>query len=155
MSRRSLCWSVIVAGFFIILFTSSSLAQSEPLQETPSAAKPANVDAGKLEVYKPGKDGVSTPVLVYSEDPKIPKAARKASLFGTVVVKCYVEPDGTTSNVHVVQTVMDEHGDRDGSVAKALGDSAIDAVQQYKFKPSKKDGKPVRIELKVEVHFVN
>ncbi|WP_179582065.1 energy transducer TonB [Tunturiibacter gelidoferens] len=36
---------------------------------------------------------------------------------------------------------------------KELEQSAIGAVQSYKFKPSRKNGQPVRVELNVQIHF--
>jgi periplasmic protein TonB len=87
-------------------------------------------------------------------EPKISKTARTANLLAIVSVNCYIEPDGTTSNVHAIQTLLDKSaGSINEPVAKELEDAAVDAVKHYKFKPSKKDGKPVRVELNVDVHF--
>jgi outer membrane biosynthesis protein TonB len=144
----------IVAGFFIFFSFSSSLAQPELLQETPTAtAAQATTEVGKPDVSKAGKD-VSAPILIHSVEPKTPEVARKANLFGIVVVNCYIESDGTTSNVHANRVKLDkDKGQINDIVAKELEVNAVDAVKHYKFKPSKKDGKPVRVELNVDVHF--
>jgi protein TonB len=34
-----------------------------------------------------------------------------------------------------------------------MEDKAIEAVQQYKFKPAMENGKPVLVELNIEVNF--
>jgi len=34
-----------------------------------------------------------------------------------------------------------------------LDQKAIDAVRQYRFKPAMKDGKPVQVDLYVDVNF--
>jgi TonB family protein len=144
----------IVAGFFIVFSFFSSLAQPELLQETsPATAAQSTTEAGKPDVSKAGKD-VSAPILVHSVEPKIPQIAHKANLFGTVLVNCYIEPNGTTSNVHIVRIMLDKNKNPVNQlVAKGLEDNAVDAVKQYKFKPSKKDGKPVRTELNVVIQF--
>lgn len=109
--------------------------------------------ADGIEVTKAGKD-VSPPVLIHSSEPKLPKDARKAKLGGSVTVNCYVEPDGTTSNVHITHsTIQGAENPIDESIVKKLEDSAIGAVKSYRFKPSIKNGQPVRVELNVVVNF--
>ena len=38
-------------------------------------------------------------------------------------------------------------------VGMGLDDKAVEAVKQYKFKPAMENGKPVLVELNVEVNF--
>jgi periplasmic protein TonB len=84
-------------------------------------------------------------------EPKLSKNTRK--LNGSVLVNCYVEPDGRTSNVHATQTMVKEvHLSID---EKELEESAVNAVQRYNFKSSSKDGQPVRVQLNVEVSFAS
>ena len=45
-------------------------------------------------------------------------------------------------NVHVL------HG-----VGMGLDEKAVEAVKQYRFKPAKENGKPVAVEMNVEVNF--
>ena len=93
-------------------------------------------------------------ILIHWVEPKIPQIAQKADMFGTVLVNCYIEPDGTTSNVHAVRITLDKTMDPANELAaKGLEDNAVEAVKQYKFKPSKKDGRPVRTELNVAIKF--
>jgi TonB family protein len=70
----------------------------------------------------------------------------------TVFVNCYVERDGTISNVHAVRVTVSSENDINYS-AKSMEDSAVEAVKHYKFKPAKKDGQPVVVELNVAVAF--
>jgi protein TonB len=84
-------------------------------------------------------------------EPKLSKNTRK--LNGSILVNCYVEPDGTTSNVHATRTTVKEvHLPVDET---ELEESAVRAVQRYKFKPSSKNGQPVRVQLNVEVNFAS
>ncbi|MBB5344257.1 energy transducer TonB [Tunturibacter empetritectus] len=138
----------------VVFLLLPALARPETLQDNPTATAPLTGSQSQtLEVAKVGKD-VSSPILTHSTEPKIPKAAHKAKLDGFVIVNCYVEPDGTTSNVHVAHTIIKgANSPADQQAVKELEESAIGAVQSYKFKPSRKNGQPVRVELNVQVHF--
>jgi outer membrane biosynthesis protein TonB len=71
----------------------------------------------------------------------------------TVIVNCYIEPNGKTSNVHAVRITSDTVDTPNESITAAFEKSAVDAVMRYKFKPASKDGKPVPVELNVNVSF--
>jgi protein TonB len=86
--------------------------------------------------------GISKPVVLYQPEPEFSEEARKAKFSGDVEVYLYVEPDGTPSHVRVVR-----------GVGMGLDEKAIEAVRQYRFKPAMKDGKPVRVDLYVDVNF--
>ena len=130
-----------------------------------TANLPAQVEATKqsadddiYRVYKPGKD-ISPPILISSVEPTFSKQLRKSKVKGTVLVNLYVERNGQPSNVHAVRMrYVDKKGqeykDSDNTVTgKQLTELAVQAVQQYRFKPAMKDGNPVRVELNVEVNF--
>ena len=53
-----------------------------------------------------------------------------------------VEPDGRTSHIRVLR-----------SVGKDLDQKAINAVKGWKFEPAKLDGKPVAVQIAVQVSF--
>jgi periplasmic protein TonB len=86
--------------------------------------------------------GVSAPVLVFQVDPEFSEEARKAKVAGIVVVNLQVGPDGLPRNVRVVQ-----------GIGMGLNEKAIEAVRQYKFKPAMENGKPVTVEMNIEVNF--
>jgi len=86
--------------------------------------------------------GVSAPVLLYSPEPEFSEEARKAKAQGNVLVNLWVGADGLPSHVHVVR-----------GVGMGLDEKAVEAVKQYKFKPAMEGGKPVTVELNVEVNF--
>lgn len=86
--------------------------------------------------------GVSAPVLVYSVEPEFSEEARKAKFAGNVLVNLYVDQNGNPTHVHVIR-----------GVGMGLDEKAVEAVRQYKFKPAMENGKPVLVELNVEVNF--
>lgn len=86
--------------------------------------------------------GVSAPVLIYSVEPEFSEEARKAKVAGNVLVNLWVDTNGNPSHVHVIR-----------GVGMGLDEKAVEAVKQYKFKPAMENGKPVLVELNVEVNF--
>jgi protein TonB len=86
--------------------------------------------------------GVSAPVLIYSVEPEFSEEARKAKVAGNVLGNLWVDTNGLPSHVHVIR-----------GVGMGLDEKAVEAVKQYKFKPAMENGKPVLVELNVEVNF--
>jgi len=86
--------------------------------------------------------GVSAPKAIYSPDPEYSEEARKAKYQGVCVVTLIVGPDGKPRDVRVAR-----------SLGLGLDEKAIEAVNQWKFDPAQKDGKPVAVAINVEVTF--
>jgi periplasmic protein TonB len=86
--------------------------------------------------------GVSAPQLIFSVEPEFSEEARKAKVAGNVLVNLWVDTNGMPSHVHVIR-----------GVGMGLDEKAVEAVKQYKFKPAMENGKPVLVELNVEVNF--
>lgn len=86
--------------------------------------------------------GVSAPVLIYSVEPEFSEEARKAKVAGNVLVNLWVDTNGLPSHVRVIR-----------GVGMGLDEKAKEAVMQYRFKPAMENGKPVLVELNVEVNF--
>ena len=86
--------------------------------------------------------GVSAPVLIYQVEPEFSEEARKAKVAGNVLVNLWVDTNGLPQHVHVIR-----------GVGMGLDEKAVEAVKQYKFRPAMESGKPVLVELNVEVNF--
>jgi protein TonB len=86
--------------------------------------------------------GVSKPIVIYQVEPEFSEEARKAKFSGNVEVYLWVDADGKPSHIRVVR-----------GVGMGLDEKAVDAVRQYRFKPAMKDGKPVQVDLYVDVNF--
>jgi periplasmic protein TonB len=86
--------------------------------------------------------GVSKPVVLYQVEPEFSEEARKAKFSGKVTVFLWVGTDGKPSHVQVVQ-----------GIGMGLDEKAVEAVRQYRFRPAMKDGKPVQVDLYVDVNF--
>jgi periplasmic protein TonB len=86
--------------------------------------------------------GVSAPQVIYQVEPEFSEEARKAKVAGNVLVNLWVDTNGNPSHVHVIR-----------GVGMGLDEKAVEAVKQYKFKPAMENGKPVLVELNIEVNF--
>ena len=86
--------------------------------------------------------GVSAPRALFSPDPEYSEEARKAKYQGVVVLWLIVGPDGRPRDMKVVRPL-----------GMGLDQKAIEAVRQWKFEPAMKDGKPVAVQINVEVNF--
>lgn len=86
--------------------------------------------------------GVSTPVVIFQVEPEFSEEARKAKFMGVVMVNLIVDAQGRPQNVHTSR-----------GVGMGLDDKAVEAVKQYRFKPAMEGGKPVAVELNIEVNF--
>jgi len=85
---------------------------------------------------------VMAPRLIVQVDPEFSEEARKAKFSGNVEVYIWVDTDGKPSHIRVVR-----------GVGMGLDEKAVEAVRQYRFKPAMKDGKPVQVDLYIDVNF--
>jgi len=92
-------------------------------------------------VFKVG-GGISAPQAVSTPDPEYTEEARTAKTQGTCILWLIVDDHGRPRNIRVVRGLG--HG---------LDAKAIEAVQQWRFEPAIKDGRPVNVQISVEVGF--
>jgi TonB family protein len=95
------------------------------------------------EVYKPG-NGVSTPVAIRSVKPGYTEDAKKAHIQGVATVYAVVNTDGSVSDVRIARSLDATFG---------LDEQAVKAAKEWKFKPGVKDGKPVAVQVMIEMRF--
>jgi len=86
--------------------------------------------------------GVSPPRVIYQVDPEFSEEARKAKYQGTCTLMLIVDKAGHPSNIRVAS-----------SLGMGLDEKAIEAVKNWRFEPSMKNGQPVNVEIAVEVEF--
>ena len=92
-------------------------------------------------VFKVG-GGVSARKVLYQPDPEYSEEARKAKYQGTCVLWLIVGPDGKPRDIKVAR-----------NLGMGLDEKAIEAVKQWMFEPAMKDGRPVAVQINVEVSF--
>jgi protein TonB len=84
---------------------------------------------------------VAQPVKTRNVEPIYPEPARRARVEGVVIIECTIDPKGRIANAHVLRG----HPLLDGA--------ALDAVQQWVYRPSLLNGAPVSVVMTVTVNF--
>ncbi|MGE5322575.1 MAG: energy transducer TonB [Actinomycetota bacterium] len=87
-------------------------------------------------------NGVSAPRPVYTPEPEFTEEARKAKYQGVVVLSAVVGVDGRVHDARVVR-----------SLGMGLDERALQVVKLWKFDPGKKDGRPVPVQMGLEISF--
>ena len=112
------------------------------------------IGSGRGNGYGPGEGGgygggiyhvgggVAAPLLIFAPDPEFSDEARRAKFQGICVVSLVVDAQGNPQRVQVVR-----------HLGMGLDQKAVDAVNQYRFKPATLQGKPVPVEVNIEVTF--
>ncbi|WP_058189767.1 energy transducer TonB [Terracidiphilus gabretensis] len=85
--------------------------------------------------------GVTPPRLKYSVEPVYPRDAHSNHISGEIYISAIIGKDGKPREVHAVRG------------PKELQMSAIEAVNQYRFWPALLNGKPVDVQMTVQVNF--
>ena len=160
-----LCFASLMASWMIPATILASPSPASPQQATPAPsadadketnapAKPhqprPNPDAsGKYHVG----DGVTAPRLIHSEEPNIPKNMRKANIPGSCLVALTVDTNGIPTDIHIVRSSPDPSDKEMHDVAMDLQNSCIQAAQKYRFRPGTFQGKPVPVDLRLEISY--
>jgi protein TonB len=84
---------------------------------------------------------IKEPKKVRHVNPIYPELAVAAHVHGNVVLECLVSPQGAVTDVKLVRGIP------------LLNASAMDAVRQWAYTPTLKDGVPVPVLLTVTVTF--
>lgn len=114
-----------------------------PMAFERQAAAPAdrNTEQKKEPPYKPG-NGVSYPEVVKEVPAVIESNTPKEPVEGVVQVSLVVNTEGVPEEVKVARPLH-----------PALDAAAVKAVEQYRFKPGMKDGKPVPVQIVLGIAF--
>lgn len=101
-------------------------------------AQPGGIVPQRVRV----SSGVASGLIITKVPPHYPEDARAARVQGTVVLKVNIDNEG---NVYKTELI---------SGHPLLAPAAIEAVQQWKYKPYLLNGAPVEVETQVQVNFL-
>jgi TonB family protein len=127
---------------YVMALFRTKVAETQARQAKEKEVKDrATSEIASGDIYHVGGD-VTPPTLIYSVDAEFSQEARQQKIHGVCVVSLIVDPQGLPEQVRVVKRLG--HG---------LDEQAIAAVRQYRFKPSMYQGKPVPVEVTIQVNF--
>jgi TonB family protein len=106
-------------------------------------------DIGKSTVNEPigakpfrvGKH-LAPPKVLFTPDPSYPEFARQTRIQGNTLLSIVVNREGRPEHIRVARPL-----------GAGFDDKAVEAVQRWKFQPGTFDGKPVPVQINVEVNF--
>ena len=93
-------------------------------------------------IYSPGIGGVSQLVPILTPEAEFSDEARRQKYQGACAISLIVDAQGNPQNLRVIQPL-----------GLGLDEKALEAVHKYRFKPARKDGKPVAVRMSVVVNF--
>jgi TonB family protein len=93
------------------------------------------------DVFKQGP-GITLPKKLQGGNPSYTENARAAAIQGTVVLDCVVLDTGTVGDVRVSK-----------SLDRELDAEAIRTLRQWRFTPGEREGRPVPVQVSVEMTF--
>jgi protein TonB len=156
-----LCGNALLLTLSLTGYGYSAATNAENQQPTTSQAnttqpgQTAPAVGSNPGVYHVG--GVITaPKLVYSVEPHFSKQERKQKINGSARVQLIVETDGHVREIHIIKSAAEKYANKsqqDRDNALLLDQKFIEAVGQYRFEPGKLNGKPVPVQLNIEVNF--
>ncbi|MGA2370541.1 MAG: energy transducer TonB [Candidatus Korobacteraceae bacterium] len=130
--------SLIAIATWLLLLPVCGRAQTNNSQS--STASPADDPA--FASFQPVTKGIKPPKATSAPDPKFPDLPADAEPRGTVVMLIGVNTKGHVEAVRVLRS--DE---------QAFETTAVATMKKWKFKPAQKDGRPVPVQITVEMKF--
>jgi bla regulator protein BlaR1 len=124
-----------------LIQTPVATAQANRHSAPATVQSDSNNFAVPQQLYHVGGD-VSAPRLVFAPDPQYSEKARQAKYQGVCVISLIVDEQGNPMRVQVVR-----------HLGMGLDKKAVEAVKAYRFKPAMRFGKPVAVEVNIEVNF--
>ncbi len=126
-----------------LLPVSFGAAQQPTPPSDPTAPAQANeAPDTRTGLYKVG-GRISPPEVLHSVNAEFSDEARRAKYQGVCLISLVVDAEGNPQNLRVVRPL-----------GMGLDEKAMEAIQQYKFKPAMKDGTtPVPTMITIEVDF--
>ena len=128
-------WQRYAQAHFVLPVDSPTLAST--CTSTPTGSIGASAD-------KPAHIGgtVKPPKVLTSQEPSFTPVARALHLSGQVQLYFWLLEDGSVSHLAIEK-----------AVGLGLDEAALAAVQKYTFSPAMQNGKPVKVDLYIDVKF--
>ena len=114
------------------------------LSSTPNSSALANVLSVPPRLPQPAmpvSQGISEGMVEYRVKPSYPSQARTMRLEGPVLLQAVITENGTVQDLKVVRG------------QPILARAAVDAVRQWRYRPYRLNGKPVRMQTEITIDF--
>lgn len=106
-----------------------------------SPSEPASASSTRSPIARTVASGIMSGRLIYKVAPVYPQEARANHVQGTVIMQASISKEGRITDLVVLS------GPRD------LRDSAVGAVQQWRYRPYMLNGEPVEVRTQIQVNY--
>jgi TonB family protein len=110
--------------------------------QTSAAAAFRTLQQAHSSVHKTSEPGLTLPTIIHEVKAQYTDDAKKRKVHGEVELIEIVQTDGTVRDVKVVKSLDPD-----------LDAQAVAAAEQWRFNPGTKDGKPVDVQVNIEMTF--
>ena len=129
-------------------------------QVSVSVQRPQNVTAAQSVASPPAArtplrigGNIAQAALLFHPEPVYPNTAWAAGIEGSVALQAVIGKEGTVLALRVAALTLRGGNDSDGAGSSALATAALDAVKQWRYKPTLLNGMPVEVETMITVEF--
>jgi TonB family protein len=147
--------SLELEAMALVLIDPDYAARAQPMQARARELRAASVEALEARPvvllstprvspepsYKVG-GGIVPPAVDHKVNPEYALEARLLKYSGTVTLSIIVDPSGRAKSIRLVK-----------GLGFGLDEKAVEAVQQWVFRPGMKDGSPVNVKATIAVNF--
>ena len=132
----------------ILALPSSAFAAQQPKSAGPDSSTKISTATGDFPEdaafagYERVTDGMTPPKATHAPDPEYPEIPAAEERDGVVVMLVGINARGHVEPVRVVR-----------SSSKVFEKTAVNTVKTWKFKPAKKNGQAVPVQVTVEMKF--
>jgi len=109
-----------------------------PSGAPPATGVPEGTGTGPVRI----SDGIKPPIRTTYVVPTYPEIARPAGIGATVVLECTIDPTGHVADARVI------------AGHPLFNESALNAVRQWRYTPTRLNGVPVAVLMTVTVRFI-
>ena len=139
--------TLIAFAILTLTFVTSASSQSGGASGDSSSkisiTPPTNIpDDEAFAAYQRVTAGTKPPKATHAPDPAYPEIPKDAEPKGVVVMLVGINAKGRVELVHVLRASN-----------AAFQNSAVSTVKTWKFSPAKKDGRPMPVQVTVEMKF--
>jgi TonB family protein len=134
--------AIVALAFSSIAAAQSSRTAGDSSSKISTTTPASTVDDETFTSYLRVTAGMKPPKATRSPDPDYPVVPADAEPHGVVVMLVGINAKGHVELVHVLRSSND-----------AFQNSAVATVKTWKFSPAKKDGRPVPVQVTVEMKF--
>jgi protein TonB len=140
--RMLVSFVVMLAGILAVGSAGArAQSSSQPSEKQAQDGATVLVPGGSKEKPVRVSSGVIAGLILHKVDPVYPEDAREAGISGAVVMAAMIDDQGKITKLTVV------------SGPEKLRDAALDAVNQWTYKPYLLNGKPVFVQTQITVNF--